>query len=112
MCGGALNLPIRRSAKNVVTPEEWERNSELQFPGTHTARAATPSCPEMTTTVRVCVKTVTVPFEGVYSVGAEVLEVERPEASAKKAEKPRGIGRVWSKIYSRLRSKRKAEERE
>lgn len=91
----------KKSAVYLVTPEAWYRNRVLQVPGARLDRAATPIRPDHTRKVKITVQMVTVPYKGIYSVGADVEivgETPLPKAVSSDTEKaPRKRFRDWFK---------------
>lgn len=57
-------------------PEDWRRKGAVQLPGSWVVTADTPTWPDQTVKIKVTVKTVTVPFVGMYSVGVQLTRVE------------------------------------
>ncbi|KAK9517555.1 hypothetical protein VZT92_022917 [Zoarces viviparus] len=88
----------------TVTPVGWRRDGVMQIPGSWAARAGTPSWPEHTIRVMVTVKTVMVPFKGVYSIRVAITRAGPPPDPLTDA---RGL-KAWAReSFHRLMSGRK-----
>ncbi|KAK9524475.1 hypothetical protein VZT92_016867 [Zoarces viviparus] len=76
----------------------------MQIPGSWASRVGTPTWPALTMCVMVTVKTVMIPFDGVYSIGVELTRAEEAEPPLDPHTDARGLKSWARKSFHRLTS--------
>ncbi|XP_032438035.1 uncharacterized protein LOC116732155 [Xiphophorus hellerii] len=108
--------PKEKSCLYWVTAESQFRDGVLQHPGGVAHRASTPSDPSTSCQVQLSVRMITVPYKGIYSVGAAIKVVpdEQTYATVSSTEpeppKKKPKTHAWQKLTSAFPWKKTSQD--